>query len=1099
MATAQQNNLFGPPQPHELESDNTFAPPSKEELGGTDTFAPPAPEELGGDKPAPDFLKDEDFQRIGQKHGVDPKELRDIAPYYGARVAPKDFPEAVKLGAKGTVGFVGAGPLLNIPQFVYKKLQNENTRKALDELQGIAQEQKSPVESLSEMVTPGIGIPRKLASTAIGRLAGGAGLGALAGAAGSPEGQESEGAKAGAAFGGGLGLAGEVAGKLLSKSAPEVEKKLVQGMVERDRVEIDRGAQDLLAKRQQSENDIEQLMRGSKELDHPTAQRIVREQMDPDSVSAIMSPSSEEGELLRNKLTRANPEEAQSLGLDRAVEKQLAQDIVDARTRDFAEYLTKERPAAGEEAIQAIKEFESRQGTEAVASMYKTFQEEKAAMDFIREKAVRGGRGNNFQDKALNFISDAQYPLRDIDERLGTNAEAIHKDMNAANNRMSYARNEFRQELSNIYKTNKAVDDIIVNTPKIYNALDTGNLAGLSAEEQKAVGAFRNYFDRGLDFANGAVKTKDPTIAPLSIPKRENYVPHLMKQTQDLVPEFESRIKQATQDASQLLGRPISDLSEIDKREFSSLAAQSQAVKDLLDGMHVFDAKAIKSGADLSAAFKDTFLSKEGRIRMATMAKAALAREGEVPMWMRETNLYRLADRWASNTLRHLYLRNPMDKLSSVARKLDAAGADLESRYIKNLLLDINGIRPGTMAEKTLQYNLDFQHKIDTLINQAGGKDTFKGGALTAAKALPELVNDMLRQIYPNMLGLSPRAMIMNATQTFTKTIPELGNKYGWTAVTRAAFHTLMNYGTQVQKLEKLGIVPAEHIGTYRREIADGIRRSALYAIPQNALKGMGEASMFLFQKLESLNRSLTLSTAEIMASDLARGSKMAQQALGKFPSTVRRQIAAATSTDEMALILAKHLNASTQYNYNRMSMSEWGRTMGPLFSTFSKWPTATAGDIIQELRNKGALKGGLRNAEKYIGPLVLLQMANYLITGGSPEEMSDRQKKLLGATGLGQAAPIGNLSGIIKGDFFTPPAIDAIVKGVVIPTMEGDPAKLKKGMASALQNFTPGSGYVRFLTDDLVTLITGRKPEGSDFLERSVEGARELGKMGDR
>lgn len=253
---------------------------------------------------------------------------------------------------------------------------------------------------------------------------------------------------------------------------------------------------------------------------------------------------------------------------------------------------------------------------------------------------------------------------------------------------------------------------------------------------------------------------------------------------------------------------------------------------------------------------------------------------------------------------------------------------------------------------------------------------------------------------------------------------------------------------------------------------------------------------MYLYTKMDTLNRAITLSTAEMMASDLARGSQLAQESLKKMPASVRKALSRTGGNEEaMARILADHLNASTQYNYNRPSMSEWGRTMGPFFSTFSKWPTATAGEIVQEFRNRGITGGSLRNAEKYIAPFALFQLIDYALFQNDPDNMSDRQKKLLGYGGLTQSAPIGAITGVVTGDFFTPPAIDAIVQSTIVPIVKGDSASMQKGMIDALQKFTPGSVYVRFLTDDLVTYLKGQRPEGSDFIERTQAGLRELEK----
>jgi hypothetical protein len=66
---------------------------------------------------------------------------------------------------------------------------------------------------------------------------------------------------------------------------------------------------------------------------------------------------------------------------------------------------------------------------------------------------------------------------------------------------------------------------------------------------------------------------------------------------------------------------------------------------------------------------------------------------------------------------------------------------------------------------------------------------------------------------------------------------------------------------------------------------------------------------------------------------------------------------------------------------------------------------------------------------------------------------------------------------------------MDAAVQSLLIPTLEGDTGKLVKGLNSTINNFAPGAGVTRFLTDDLVTFMTGERPEGSTFLERTGSG----------
>jgi hypothetical protein len=1021
----------------------------------------------------------EEIAAIAAKHKVDPEELLNLAPYFGARIKGADFagPEELKRAA-GTVGSI----LLNIPQKAYKKSVGGNLEAALDDIQNLASGRQSYVQLVGEAAVPGVGIGTKAVSTA-GKVAGGAATGAVAGYSGASSEQELPGALFGAAVG---GTATALVSRLARRAPAKIEQEAVAKTIG---PELDAGTETILKRKANSEALLGQALDNKLDLNTDNARKIVKEQVDPATFAKMLDAGSEEGRLIREAVSRELPDLISKEGFQAAIERKLAKDLIDSRTKDFAQSLSGTAPKNLEDAREVIADYASRQGAEATSTKYKLMVEEQAALDYIKENAIRLGRGDNFQDKALNLLSDAQFVLRDIDQRAGTSLESVHRKLNSSLNRMSFARDAARKDINAIFNANKAVDKSITDTDKVYRALDTGDMSGLSLPEQAAAADFKDYFNKQLNFVNGLVKSKDPNINPLNIPKRENYVPHMLLDTEDLIGKVDKKVNQIKEIVSTAFGRSITDLAQLTPQEFRQLIT-TKPMQELLGGLKVFDAKAINSGAELSARLKDTFNSRSGRLKLESSARAALERQGSIPEWMRETNLYKLADRWSTNTLKHLYLRRELDALRSIAVRLDKAGAELEATYINNLLGDLNGIRKGSMAEKTRQYGIAYQQMVDRFADQA--KSPAAKGVVAVAKAIPTILEDINKQVYPNLLGLSPRALLMNATQTIAKTAPELGTKYGYTTLMRGAVKAVLDHKNMAKRLEQQGFIPAEFTAKYRQAVSDGIRRSSLYAIPNQTLNAMGNAAMLFYTKMDGINRSIALGTADMMAADLAKGNKLALESLRKMPSTVQREVAKATSQEQIANIIGSHLNASTQYNYNRASMSEYGRTMGPLFSTFSKWPTATLGEMVQEYRQRGVIKGTLRNAEKYAAPLLLFQAADYLINQGQPEEdASDIQKKLLGVSGLSQSSPIGSIKGIIEGDFFTPPAIDAVMQGLVVPALNGDPDKLQKGLASSIQNFTPGSVYVRVLTDDLPTLITGERPEGSDFLERSAEGVR--------
>lgn len=1098
MATNPQskpNGMFAPPTREELSAPpaGMFAPPREEEL-----FAPPRKEELLPQSakteapPPPEMLREEDFQRIGKEFGVSPNELRSLAPYYGVRVGPSTLSEAAEVGAKSAAGTLGRTAGFGLPQHIYKKLQSEPMRKALDELNRISREQQSFGELAGEIAMPG-GAIASTAKKAAPRIIGAATTGGLYGLTGSEEGKETEAAGKGALIGTGLGSGLELFGAALRKLSPsKIESQLAEQQARTGQIDIGKGAEEVAARTEKSENLLDDLIFRQKEsLSRADIDVLMKEQIGEDSVARYMDPMSEEGSWIRRRIEGPVTEQS--------IRGALVDDLLDTRARDFAQDLTGKLPKTGEEALGDIQKFASRQGEEATSNRYRDYLQSKQAEKYLSETGARAVDEPTFFGKALNFLSDNQFVFRNIDDRFGTKLEETVRDLNKSFNRSTFALQKFRNDYDQVFQVARknGSDDAVVGTDKLYRAMDSGNLAGLSDAEKQTVGEFTKYFAQVRDFVNGLVKEKDPRIAPLSIPKHENYVPHMLKSTPELVSALEKKLDQVLLEASQQAGKKISDLSQLNPQQYRALAT-TEDMKDLIRAVNLFDEKEIAGAADLSSKLKQMMYSREGNVALESAARAALERKGEIPNFLRETNLYKLARRYTDNTLRHLYLRNGIDKLRYQAKSLQKAGADADATYVNNLIRDILGVRKGTAAEAMLRTRINASRKLDSLIEKYG-KDSVRGHALTLVKSFPDMLSFTTRQIYPNVLGYwNLRAAIQNATSAITKVAPELGGAYGYTTTLRGAVYTLGNIRRLIQKAEQLGNVPAEFVRKGERAIAEGVARSAGVQLSRDALEAVGKAGMKLYQWVENFNRALALGVGEVMARDLARGSNLALGSLRKFPRPVQKAVLDNRGNPEAAAeILGKYLNDTTQYNYNKISMSEFGRTMGPFFSTFSKWPTATVGDILYEMRDKGVLGSIPRNMEKYIAPFVLLQSLDYLLGEriGDLESLTPEQKKLLGSAGLSQSAPIGSVAAIAKGEIFTPPFVDALVQAFVVPVIEGDVGKLEKGAGALVGSYVPGAGILRFVTDDLVTYLTGERPEGSNFIERTVEGAERITK----
>jgi len=492
-----------------------------------------------------------------------------------------------------------------------------------------------------------------------------------------------------------------------------------------------------------------------------------------------------------------------------------------------------------------------------------------------------------------------------------------------------------------------------------------------------------------------------------------------------------------------------------------------------------------------------------------------MERMDTIPLWARETNLYKLADKWANSTMRALYLRQPIAEMKRQAGILRATKSIRDAEYVERLIQDQLGIRENTWGEFASRIRGKWLFKMDQAI--AAAKNPVKRASLEVIRAVPGMTEYLLRQIYPNLLGaFSPRALIMNSTQTFTKTLPEFGGVYGASLFIRGA--------AGVKQIGKLfsdkelvarGVMPRQFVSGGKPYLAEGMLRSGAFRAGDKLLNKAADVGMFFYQGMETLNRNIAYNAGRTMASDLMQASglnkRLAMRSLDKMPKNVRRdamQALSAGDANKLEEVITQHIVDITQYQYNRASMSEMGRTMGPLFATFAKWPTATYGQIKYELQTKRLSDASLRLFTTMLAPLLTLQAADYVIAEtyrgegqlnplAKEEGFSDRKAKIFSSGGLSQSSPVGNVMAIATGDFFIPPAFDTIIKITQAgeEASKGDSGKLETAISNALYMFAPGGvgGWIRLLTDDLVTLVDGRKPEGSNFFEKTASGWERL------
>lgn len=1093
MASTRQDSkeLFAPPSKEELES-TLFAPPpatpvaSKVETKEATLFAPPpdsnSPEYKAVQKissrgtfEAPltgtEVTTDKELEAIARKHGVSSDALKRLSSFYGARREEEEVGKYLAGAASRSAGF-------GIPQWLVKKSQDDlNFRRALDDVRELADAKRSLAEAGAEMLLPG-GAVAAIGKGIRGFAKAGAVAGSVYGTTGSREGQEVLGATLGAGVGGVLGAG---IGKLVTRDAtPKVAKGLEEIAVEyspKNQQRVEEGAQVIYEKRRPAEEEIVRLSSatGADETSVPT-QEVARK------IVGEVDRNTPEGTILVEAAARAGT----------TPEQYLARQVISERVLEIARRLSGDDSISSMPAARkALLEGSGEGGEDYLRTISRDIGKEKARLDYISGAEVKAAPQNlKFVRTTSNLFSDPYFVLRTTDDIRGTNILPDFNRLQSAYNRYTFARKPYKQKLEEIYRLARQSNaDSQEMRSKIFDAINSGTArAELPPEHYNIAQEYKKLFVDALEAFN-KVSDRPADVSALNLVKREDYIPNMTKEPADFI----SAVERKHDDILSKIG--VDSLSKIPEEDFARLRSTSKEFNDFLRGLELMDNRKITSPVGASNKYVEILSSSASRPKMESVANAVHARKDAIPDFLLEKDIFRLYDRYITQTLRHQYLRESLDKLRSHERVLRKLGDDIAADYLSRLTIDAVGVRPGTAARGNTELKIQLARILDKKADAVGG---ITGEAIRNAKYLPDILEALGRNIYENQLGAALRTVTQNMTQPLVKTAPELGGVYGYETIAKATMDAASNWKSLARRLETMGLTPENFTAEGQNALARGIMSTALYRVPATMLKSLSKVAMYLYTKTDMANRIITLAASDRLAADLAggKGHAAATKALSDMPPSIQREALAALSRgdqEELRTVLAQHLVSSTQYHYNRLAMSEYGRTMGPLFSTFSKWPLATFGDVVSDLHTKGFLGSLSRLTEKYMIPWMLLSTFGYFIHG-PVEDMSDRQKKIFGSQGLSSAAPIGSLVSMAKGDFFTPPMVDVIWGGVVRPALDGDTDKVVGGVAQAVQNFAPGSWIARLLLDDIVTYGTGSRPEGN-FFERVIEGTEVLTK----
>lgn len=996
---------------------------------------------------------------------------------------------------KATLGTLGRTIGGNIPQFIERKIQDESLQKAVGDLQRLAGERRSTLAAGAEMAGQLLGpagTSATLAKTA-GKTALSVGTaaatGGFTGAAAMEEGEETFGAVLGA----GLGVL-----PVLAKGA-KAGAEATADLVRKIKGDVEKG----LGK------NVDEVIRKARAEAAPVfkaREKIVATGVADDADYVVLGERVAGKKSVNIDLSKMTPEEKQAklieLGKIDADHKILktAQELgwegkVSSVPRMVQAKAVAKPTGKFEKTVESAKAFldAKREAPGGVDEIMKAFQRstDKDIVNNLMKKSFATDPGQRFAKMAGIFesIIDGKYVARGIDRRLGSNVEGVIQNMDTQTNKLTYI----------LAATHSQVKDLASQIQK--SGLDTANfrqyienpalLKELSQEQQDAVTAVRNFFDTQLETVN--------KLAPetgLTLTKRENYFPHI---TPSLV-ETIGRIKNRAAELAQKTGVDFLNQSNITDEMFKKL---KEADPDFIKALQINNNTIIKTPDDFILQYKLAVTpGATKKPAQMTEASASFMRADSMPDFLLENGFETAALNWVQNTYRHLLVK---DSLAELQRYRDLARVAKDERaatYLDGLLDDLTGLRRGTPASELRRMTTAMQVWADE--GAKTSTNILQKGFYTAVRDMPELFYTSLNMAYPNFLGFSPRAVLMNLSQIGTMTIPELGlagSKYVLPA-TKNILSVLVNGQTIVLKNPSVAADLGKTVGEtvkvrslthvlenegfigkqYSQELITALLGNAQKSLPTKAYETIANkysnVAMAMFSGTEILNRGMVVEMGKGIAKDLLQKDAGMLKWLDRVQGAQKREmwrLIEAGKEAELERAVQDYLLSKTILNYTRQSMSNFGRIMGPMFSMFTKWPSSVTGEVVEQYAVNGFNRGTLELGKRYFAPLAVLVGATAIIDEVAPD--SAIKDKLFGKAGMTSWAPVTSLNAIVGGEFLKSPAADIVTSlGQVVTNP--DASGLVRAANDAAMTFVPGMSILKLALEDIPTYVTGEKQD---------------------
>jgi len=667
-----------------------------------------------------------------------------------------------------------------------------------------------------------------------------------------------------------------------------------------------------------------------------------------------------------------------------------------------------------------------------------------------------------------DVVVGSRYAAEAIDRKHGTKLLPILDNMSRKFNEFHAYVRPRAEEVSDLIKQTRETN---MSAEELYDKLDKGGSFGDAKDT--VLQSWRKFFS---DVADDAQKLG------VNIEKRSNYVPYAVKPQEELY----ASLKQAAEQFREKHGIDLmtQDLSKEQVKEFMKMPGlESQLLRslDLLTG----STKAGNYGQKLVGVLND---SKTGVINRVVANRALERSAGELPELIRDKDVGRLAQRWIESTFKAGTLRDSVAELRTAATLMRTVGDKRANKYLNNLVADLTGVpRDGGIGRELSELKANVAaNAAEKALTAKGAEKLAYSGVKYFTDAMPMLYNSM----YSNALGFSPRQAIANISSIATQTIPELGYTFGSGLASKAMVRALndLTFGKEIVVkspavarklgvevgstvktrslrlgLENEGLASSQWNENIERAIANSMQKTWAGEKSDATIRGLAKIGMAMFEATETVYRTMAVDMAKQVAKAYEAGSKEALIFADTLPRSYRQLLDKAKDTAAREKVLTDYIIGKTVYNYNQASASEIGRSLGPILSSLTKWPTEQLGDTVNTFAKNGVTAGTADFLYRRMAPLMGLMVLDH-ITGW--REDPETALLITGKRGMQQWAPVNSLASIFAGDV-APPVI-SIPAQAAKAAVTADPEAAAKAAMDAGRLFIPGAKVYKMIIDSL-------------------------------